>query len=415
MSEKTNYSGRINLILFSLLAAMVSTSCKTEYQEMGSRHIVLFEQEPVHFSPGNYEGPVDLNSTDLVRIMDGRILLRKVNLPVYQREVKATLRITFSSGGDPWDKSGSCFVIPASQEVNILTIFNGEHEFPEPDKSVEGFRGIVADGNFVPTVELMRFMTPFGAISERTRNRRPVYIPHWEEEVTWEADITDRMSLLEGDFWIGIWADTWTSEGFIFSAELTIEESPWPCAKKTETEVLPLLNTVYYIGGQGHVDIFARKDIEIEAGIPADAKNVRLYYTTTGHGGHSGGDEFVPRENIVKVNQKEVLRFTPWRDDCASFRRFNPSSGVWLRQDTAYYLDRTTRSYQAKVIEERLASSDLSRSNWCPGSSVEPMKVKLNEWNVGKNIFTFSIPEAQEAVDPLLNHWLVSAWLVWDK
>ncbi|MBW6480461.1 MAG: N-glycanase, partial [Bacteroidales bacterium] len=232
-------------IFYFLILAVIVTSCQTELKEMGSRHIILFEQEPVHFSPGKYDGPVDLNSTGLVRIMDGRILLRKVNLPVYQREVKATLRITFSSGGDPWDKSGSCFIIPASQEKNILTIFNGEHQFPESGESVEGFRGIVADGNFVPTFELMRFMTPFGAISERTRKRRPVYIPHWEEEVTWEVDITDRMSLLEGDFWIGIWADTWTSEGFIFSAELIIEESPWPCAKKTETEVLSLLNTVY--------------------------------------------------------------------------------------------------------------------------------------------------------------------------
>ena len=402
-------------IFYFLIFALIVTSCQTELKEMGSRHIILFDEEPLHFNSEKYRGPIDPNLNDLVRIADGRILLRKLNLPVYGRDVKATLRITFSSAGDPWDKSGSCFIIPTNQEKNILTIFNGDYEFPEADESVEGFKGIVSGENFLPTVELMRFMTPFGAITERTRNRKPVYIPYWEEQVTWEQDITDRMSLFEGEFWIGIWADTWTDDGYIFSAELIIEESPWPCAKKTETEVLPLLNTVYYIGGQGHVDIFARKDIEIEADIPANVKNVRLYYTTTGHGGHSGGDEFVPRENIVKVNEKEVLRFTPWRDDCASFRRFNPSSGVWLRKDTAYYLDRTTRSYQAKVIEERLASSDLSRSNWGPGSSVEPMKVKLNEWNVGKNIFTFSIPEAQEAVDPLLNHWLVSAWLVWDK
>lgn len=204
-------------------------------------------------------------------------------------------------------------------------------------------------------------------------------------------------------------------KGYTFSAELIIDESPWPCTRKTPTEVLPLLNTVYYIGGQGHVDVFARKDIEIQANIPEKDRNVKLYYTTTGHGGHSGGDEFVQRENIVKINGEEVLRFTPWRDDCASFRRFNPSSGVWLRKDSAYYIDPVSRSYQHKVIEERLASSDLSRSNWCPGCVVLPEVVELTHWNAGENTFTISIPEAQEAVDPYLNHWLVSAWLVWEE
>lgn len=402
-------------IVFTLLAIILLYGCKQELPQHGCQHIILFDQEHLHFNPEKYDGSVNLGSNDLVRIANGRILLRKVQLPAYAREVKATLRITFSSAGDPWDKSGSCFIIPAHQQKNILTIFNGDHDFPQASEAVEGFKGIVAGEDFLPAVELMRFMTPFGAISERTRNRRPVYIPRWEEQVTWEQDVTDRLSLMEGEFWIGIWADTWTNEGYIFSAELIIEESPWPCARKTQTQVLSLLNTVYYIAGQGHVDIFARKDIEINAEIPAHAKNVRLFYTTTGHGGHSGGDEFVARENIIRVNGSEVLRFTPWRDDCASFRRYNPSSGVWLRKDTAYYLDPVSRSYQYKVIEERIASSDLSRSNWCPGSVVPPEVVELSNWKPGINTFSFSIPEAQEARDPYLNHWLVSAWLVWEE
>lgn len=50
---------------------------------------------------------------------------------------------------------------------------------------------------------------------------------------------------------------------------------------------------------------------------------------------------------------------------------FNPSSGVWTRKDTAFaYTKERVREY--KPIEERLASSDLSRSNWCPGSQVFP-------------------------------------------
>ncbi len=413
LSKKTIKLNMIRLLIIALVP-LFFTSCQQSFREKGSRQIVLFDNELVHFSPETYQVPADLSLNDLVRIQDGRIILRKVELPAYEREARATLTITFSSEGDPWDKSGSCFLIPAGQEKNILSIFNGEFEFPEAGEEVEGFRGIVGSGDFKPAVELMRFMTPFGAISERTRNRRPVYIPRWEEQVTWTADITDRLPLMEGEFWIGIWADTWTSEGYRFSAELTIEESPFPCAGKTPTEVLPLLNTIYYVGGQRHVDIFARKDLEVQAYIPENARNVKLYYITTGHGGHAGGDEFVKKENIIYLNGEQVYRFLPWRDDCASFRRFNPSSGVWLRQDTAYYLDPQTRSYQSKVIEERIASSDLSRSNWCPGSMVEPEVILLKNIEPGENTLTFSIPEAQEAHDPYLNHWLVSAWLVWE-
>ena len=32
-------------------------------------------------------------------------------------------------------------------------------------------------------------------------------------------------------------------------------------------------------------------------------------YIVTGHGGHSGGDEFVEKRNIVSVDGKEVLNF----------------------------------------------------------------------------------------------------------
>ena len=102
--------------------------------------------------------------------------------------------------------------------------------------------------------------------------------------------------------------------------------------------------------------------------LPRDARNVELKYIVTGHGGHSGGDEFVQKQNIVSVDGKEALNFIPWRDDCASFRRFNPATGVWLVKRLASYID--GEGYAMKEVEEPLGSSDLSRSNWCPGSDV---------------------------------------------
>ena len=68
-----------------------------------------------------------------------------------------------------------------------------------------------------------------------------------------------------------------------------------------------------------------------------------------------------------------------------------------------------------KEVEEPLASSDLSRSNWCPGSDVIPEEVALKDIQPGHHTLTVSIPEAAEVDGNKLNHWLVSAYLVWDE
>jgi len=387
-----------------------------EYAKIGDNQMVVFDNEHLFFSPEEFDGAIDVKQDEVYRIVDGRILMKKIKLPVYQREVKASVKITVASAGDRWDKSGSCFVIPANSDIDFVDIHNGLAQLPEPAEGMEELKGIVASANYLPAVELMRFMTPFGIgyYNDKMDNRKPVYVPHWEDKVVWEQDITDRLSLLEGEVWVGVWIDTWTKEGYTVSMELKFEESPYAFAGKTITKVKPLVNTVYYVGGQKHADIFTRQDIELSADLPEGAKNVRLKYITTGHGGHSGGDEFVKKRNVVKVNGEAVIDFVPWRDDCASFRRFNPGSGVWLIEDTAQYIDFKTWEYSEKVIEERLASSDLSRSNWCPGSDVIPEEAHLNI-GAGNHTFTFSIPEAQAIDGDKLNHWLISAYLVWEE
>lgn len=278
--------------------------------------------------------------------------------------------------------------------------------------------GIVPGKDYLPTIELMRFMTPFGVghFSEDddslSSKRRPVYIPKWEKCVQWEQDITDLYSALKGEVYVGIFIDTWTKEGYVASMELKIKETPVTCEKLVCRHVEPLMNTVYYIG-QSYPDIFARKSVSTDFVLPKNAKNVRLKYIVTGHGGHSGGDEFVQKRNILSVDGKEVYSFVPWRDDCASFRRFNPATGVWLIKRLAAYISED--GYKTKEVEEPLASSDLSRSNWCPGSDVLPEVVELPGLQAGKHTFTVSIPEAQPVNKDELNHWLVSAYLVWEE
>ena len=89
------------------------------------------------------------------------------------------------------------------------------------------------------------------------------------------------------------------------------------------------------------------------------------------------------------------------------------ATGVWLRKRLASYI--TEKGYSEKEVEEPLASSDLSRSNWCPGSDVIPEEVALKDIQPGHHTLTVSIPEAAEVDGDKLNHWLVSAYLVWDE
>ena len=406
-------------ILFVAVAIIgFLTSCgHKEYPAIGDTHVQIFDKVNICFQPNNYQNFNEANADGVIRLVNGRIILKKITLPEYKRNVDVTLTVTLASNGDRWDKSGSCFVLPKESAINLLNIAQGEQKFPAVDSTkYEQLIGIVPGENYIPTIELMRFMTPFGVgyynEHEIGQKRKPVYIDKWADCVTWAQDITDLYPTLEKEAYVGVFIDTWTEEGYVVSVDLDLKESQISCDALPNRKVMPLLNTVYYIG-QSYPDIFARQDLEMEFDMPKAAKNVRLKYIVTGHGGHSGGDEFVKRQNIVSIDGNEVLNFIPWRDDCASFRRFNPGTGVWLIKRLAMYIDK--EGYSEKMVEEPLGSSDLSRSNWCPGSDVVPEETLVGDFTAGKHTFKVSIPEAEPVEGHKLNHGLVSAYLVWDE
>ena len=401
------------IVLFALCVGFILNA-----QEKQQNVEKVFTKTLINFDPSTH--PDGLSKTDsIIYIANGRIALKKVRLPHFTRNTQLTAKVTLVSNGDPWDKSGSCFIIPSDSDINMMSIAQNTDNYPAVDSTLyENLTGIVQGPRYKPTVEIMRFMTPFGVghfsddDNELSSKRKPVYIDGWAKDVVWQEDVSDLLPLFEDEVYVGIFIDTWTKDGYVVDVEISYKESDLPCDTKTVKHVEPLINTIYYIG-QKHPDIFSRKDVDITFTIPKDAKNVRLKYITTGHGGHSNGDEFRPQENILSVDGIEVYRFTPWRTDCASFRRFNPSTGVWLRKRTVAYIGREERA--EKEIEEPIASSDLSRSNWCPGSHVTPEEIRLNNIEPGKHILTISIPESMEIDGDKLNHWLVSAYLVWGE
>ena len=405
-------------ILFAILLIGFQSVYSKTAPARGNFQVKVFSDLNIVFNPIKF--PDGLNNNDsIIRLVNGRIAIKKIIFPDYKRNVRVTAKLKLTSNGDQWDKTGSCFIIPKESLINMMTIAKGEDNYPQIDSTkLEKLVGVVGGKNYLPTVELMRFMTPFGVgyfssdKDSTSYKRRPVYIDGWAQESVWQQDITDLYPLLQNEAYIGIYVDTWTEKGYKVNLELNFEESSIKQDVMPVHKVLPLINTVYYTG-QTYPDIFSRRDVTVSFKIPPKARNIKLKYIVTGHGGHSGGDEFVQKENILSIDGAVVHRFIPWRNDCASFRRFNPTSGVWLRKRTTAYISDEGRA--EKEIEEPIASSDLSRSNWCPGSDVTPVVVPLSDIRAGEHAFTISIPRAQAIEDNKLNHWLVSAYLVWEE
>ncbi|PCH75966.1 MAG: N-glycanase [Flavobacteriaceae bacterium] len=389
---------------FLYVLSAVLFSVGTLFAQEATTHVV-FKNQPL-----NFNGDKGTDSAT-VRLQAGRIIYKKVSMPTFKKGTDVWVNLTVRSNGDRWDKSGSCFVITDPSKISILDVSESKASFPEEAAIETKFRGVLATDTYTPALEIMRFMTPFGVghySSDEGKHRKPVYIPVWEKEVKWKHDISDLVSVVSGEFYVGVWIDSWTADGYAVDLSFTYSNRP-----KKKVKVLPLLNNVPYVGGQDIPDFFARTDVDYSFQLPKNAKNVKLNYITTGHGGHEGGDEFIKIKNSVYFDAKLVIDTIPWRDDCASFRRFNPTSGVWLKKDTASYIDMKAMKYMKKEIEERIASSDLSRSNWCPGSSVKPIVAKLGDLKKGTHQLRISIP-ATEAVADKLNHWLVSAYLTYE-
>ena len=215
----------------ALAGTLLLSSCGSkELTAYGNKTIQVFNQTPVRFAPDKYPDGVNESASDsVIRLTNGRIILKKITLPPYQRNVKVKAKITLASNGDRWDKSGSCFVLPKASAINLMSIAKGEQKFPAIDSTkLEKMAGILPGTNYLPTIEMLRFMTPFGVgfysneSDSLSSTRKPVYIDKWAKNVVWEQDITDLYSQLEKEAYVGIYIDTWTPEGYVVSLALDI-------------------------------------------------------------------------------------------------------------------------------------------------------------------------------------------------
>ena len=329
--------------------------------------INVFKDQIINFSSESK------SNDSILRFANGTIAVRKIKIPEIKVGSQIFVDVTEQSNGDAYDRTGSLFIIPNNKTLSFLDgLQNGAKTLPIYNNgNGKEYQGVVATENYNPVVELMRFFTPFGV---KQYNNLQLKDKTWAENVLYRQDVSDLRSLLSNqEVWIGINIGNYDKGGHKVSANITIhneEES-----EVTPTQIVPLFctNNIMEMAGQEYGTMFSSdKGLEVTFKLDKPMKNCKLRYITTGHGGWENGDEFIPKKNTILLDGKETFSFTPWRQDCGSYRLSNPASGNF---------------------PNGLSSSDYSRANWCPGTVTNPIFIDLGDLEAGNHNIQIKIPQ----------------------
>ena len=329
--------------------------------------INVFKDQIINFSSESK------SNDSILRFANGTIAVRKIKIPEIKVGSHIFVDVTEQSNGDAYDRTGSFFIIPNNKTLSFLDgLQNGAKTLPIYNNgNGKEYQGVVATENYNPVVELMRFFTPFGV---KQYNNLQLKDKTWAENVLYRQDVSDLRSLLSNqEVWIGINIGNYDKGGHKVSANITIHDEEE--SKVTPTQIVPLFctNNIMEMAGQEYGTMFSSdKGLEVTFELDKPMKNCKLRYITTGHGGWENGDEFVPKKNTIFLDGKETFSFTPWRQDCGSYRLSNPASGNF---------------------PNGLSSSDYSRANWCPGTVTNPIFIDLGDLEAGNHTIQIKIPQ----------------------
>ena len=93
------------IIAIVCILGAIAASCTKTYKSVGDTHLSVFQKEALHWVPDSIGAFQDADADGIIRLGNGRIILKKISLPEYQRAVKATITVRVESAGDRWDKS----------------------------------------------------------------------------------------------------------------------------------------------------------------------------------------------------------------------------------------------------------------------------------------------------------------------
>lgn len=331
--------------------------------------IPVFKDEIISFSS-------EIKSNDsVIRFANGTIALKKIKIPNQAKSNLAFLDLIEQSNGDAYDRTGSVFIIPISnsKQTFLSGLEKGKEVLPIYENgNGKKYQGVIATSTYEPLTELMRFFTPFGI---KQYNYLQLKDKTWEDQVSYRQEITDVLQQYAGqDVWIGVFIGNYDKGGHKITMNITLHSEDLP---SKSTKLFPLFNTtnVMEMAGQDYGTMFdVEKGLETKITLSQPLKKAKIRYITTGHGGWENGDEFVPKKNTILVNGKEVFQFTPWRQDCGSYRLYNPASGNF---------------------PNGLSSSDYSRANWCPGMVTTPTYIDLGDLPAGEYTIQVKIPQGK--------------------
>lgn len=329
--------------------------------------ISVFKDQIINFSD------TSKSNDTILRFANGTIAIRKIKVPEIKVGSQIFVDVTEQSNGDAYDRTGSFFIIPTNKKQSFMDgLQNGAKTLPiYTNGNGKEYQGVVSTNEYNPVVELMRFFTPFGVKQYNTLQLKD---KTWAENVLYRQDVSDLRSLLSNqEVWIGINIGNYDKGGHKVSANITIHDEEE--SKAIPTQILPLFctNNIMEMAGQEYGTMFnSEKGLEVSFKLDKPMKNCKLRYITTGHGGWENGDEFVPKKNTMLLDGKETFSFTPWRQDCGSYRLSNPASGNF---------------------PNGLSSSDYSRANWCPGTVTNPIFIDLGNLEAGMHSIQIKIPQ----------------------
>ena len=354
----------------------------------------IFDHEQICWGKKNahIDGGIRAIPADTVlHYAGGTLILKKVKLPRLPHHYQHFVEIHQQSNGDAYDRTGSLFIVTPG-------FFEGINQHPDSLPTFVGrdgqrYQGMISQTGYDAPLELVRFFTPFGV--GHFNDRMKGYGIDWRDETYYRQEITD-LYHFDDDVVIGAWIGNYDGGGHIVTVDIKSYPNDYTIPEDNTEEsglALPCFNTcnVLEMAGQNYGKLFATDSLTVIFKLYPETKSAKLRYISTGHGGWGEGDEFVPKQNTILIDNKPAFTHTPWRQDCGCYRDLNPVSGNFWNG---------------------LSSSDFSRSGWCPGTATQPVYFDLSPWIDGEeHTLTVAIPQGKP-VEGMFSHWAVSGTLI---
>jgi hypothetical protein len=289
--------------IIGLVAVCDVAGARGQIPAPGAHSVVVFEAAGVHFNPDDPQA----FATATVKAEDnGRIAVTHVDLPESEGATRIVAVVAVHpvakderSVQDKWDRAGHVRLVRENE----------------------------------PDIEVVKFITAYGGCTEH------------------RVDVSHLAPVLRGTCTLIVFIDTWVTPAW--RVDFRLEYEPLEAGPQPVWARGVCFEPSYDAQRYGAGGIRARVEI------PEGLDRVLMHYLASGHCTDGrDADEFVSKDNVIRVDERVVYRFRPWRDDCRQFRALNPYCARW---------------------SDGTWSSDYDRSGWCPGDYVAPVELDLSD------------------------------------